>query len=160
MKSQAWKIAGMALAVTGSLAMAQEAGDADTAPQVKKQKPNQEEMLKRFDVDGDGQLSEAEKAAMQQAMQGRHGRGQPGGPQGERPGREEMMKRFDADGDGVLSETEREAMRAERDLRRKEHMERFDADGDGRLSEEERATMRETLRAERPAPPEDKVEVE
>jgi Ca2+-binding EF-hand superfamily protein len=197
MKSQAWKIAGMAVALTGSVAMAQEGGTTNAPPTVKTQKPSQEEMLKRFDADGDGQLNEAEKAAMQEAMQdqrepGRPGarrdarptreemmkrfdtdgdgqlneaeraalqeamrgqRGGSGGPQGNRPGREEMMKRFDADGDGVLSEAERKAMRAERDRLRAENRKRFDADGDGQLSEEERATMRETLRAERPTPP-------
>lgn len=160
MKSQAWKFAGLALALSGSVALAQDGGDTNAPPKMKKQKPSQEEMLKRFDTDGDGQLSEVEKTAMHEAMRGQHERGRPDGPRGNRPDREEIMKRFDADGDGVLSETEREAMRAERDRRREEHMKRFDADGDGQLSEAERTTMRETLRAERPAPQEEKTEVE
>jgi HlyD family secretion protein len=69
-------------------------------------------MLRQWDTDGDGQLSEEERAAMMQARGNRGG----GGPGGERAGggfnREAMMKQFDTDGDGQLSETEQAAMRA------------------------------------------------
>lgn len=166
MKLQTWKIAGMVLALSGSVALAQTESETNPPPKMKGPKPNPEmkgpkpgpeEMIRRFDVDGDGQLSEAEKAAMHQAMQKKRGqRGRSGGPQGERPSREEMLKRFDTDGDGVLSETERDAMREERDSRREANMKRFDADGDGQLSEAERETMHKTLRDERPAPPPEK----
>lgn len=90
--------------------------------------PSREEMMKRFDKDGDGQLSEEERTAMREAMaaqfgnrQGARGEGQPGAaanegqPEGarsqNRPNREEMMKRFDKNGDGQLDDEERAAMR-------------------------------------------------
>lgn len=53
---------------------------------------NREEMMKKYDTDGDGKVSEAEKTAM----------------------REEMMKKIDTDGDGVVSDEERNAAREER----------------------------------------------
>ena len=149
MKLQAWKIAGIVAALCGSAAMAEEGGKTNAPPRMKQPKPGSEQMLKRFDVDGDGTLSEAERQAMHEAMPRRRSR--PGGPQ--RPSHEEVMKRFDTDGDGKLSETEREAMHAERERFHEENMTRFDADGDGRLSEAERKTMWETLREERPAHP-------
>ncbi|QDU27017.1 EF hand [Anatilimnocola aggregata] len=75
------------------------------------------EMLKKFDKDGDGKLSEDERASLMAAMKERGGR--PGGPgAGKRgpggPGRPnfaELMKKFDKDGDGKLSEDERAAAR-------------------------------------------------
>ncbi|MBK9137443.1 MAG: efflux RND transporter periplasmic adaptor subunit [Verrucomicrobia bacterium] len=72
---------------------------------------NQEEMIRQYDKDGDGQLNEAEQSAMREAMRARFAQGGPGG--GGPPGfdREAMMKEFDKDGDGQLSEEERTAMR-------------------------------------------------
>jgi len=152
MKSLVW-IAGMMVALGGAMAMAQKGGDTNAPPGMKVPRPGSEEMIKRFDFDGDGTLNGAERQAMHASMRKRNEElGRPGLP-GHRPGREELMKRFDADGDGVLSEAEREAMHAERQRMREENLKRFDADGDGRLSEAERETMHRTLRAERPAPP-------
>lgn len=74
-------------------------------------------MLKKFDKDGDGKLSEEEKAAMKAEMQKRRGEGGKG-PDAAR--RAEMMKKFDKDGDGKLSEEERAAMRAEMQKKRSE----------------------------------------
>ena len=74
-------------------------------------------MLKKFDKDGDGKLSEEEKAAMKAEMQKRRGEGGKG-PDAAR--RAEMMKKFDKDGDGKLSEEERAAMRAEMQKKRGE----------------------------------------
>lgn len=154
MKSKIWLVAGMVVALGGSMALAAEGGDAKPPPGTKGPKPGSEELLKRFDTDGDGKLNEAERQAMHEAMsQHNEEMGRPG-PKGRRPSREEMMlERFDTDGDGVLSEAEREAMRTEWERIRAENLKRFDADGDGQLSEAERETMRTTLRAERPAPP-------
>lgn len=160
MKSQAWKIAGMVAALCGSVAFAQTGSETNAPPKMQGPKPNPEmkgtkpgpeEMLKRFDADGDGKLSEAELQTMNDAMTKNRRRSD--GPPRQRPSREEIMQRFDTDGDGVLSETERAAMRAERERLQEENQKRFDADGDGQLSEEERKTMHTTLRGERPAPP-------
>lgn len=93
------------------------------------------EFMSRFDTDGDGVISESERAAIREAMMERR--------------REEMLQRmlprFDLDGDGVLNDAERkaaeealEAMRIEREAR---FMARFDLDGDGVLSDSERAAM-------------------
>jgi Ca2+-binding EF-hand superfamily protein len=91
----------------------------------KGERPDRKERIKKFDTDGDGQLSETEREAMRNAR------------------RDEMMKRIDTDGDGKISpeereaaQAEREAMRAERDA---ERTKREDTDGDGKVSDAERA---------------------
>jgi len=74
---------------------------------------DREAMMKQFDKDGDGQLSEEEQQAARESMRQRFG-GQGGpGAQGGPPGfdREAMMKEFDKDGDGQLSDEERQTMR-------------------------------------------------
>lgn len=73
---------------------------------------DREAMMKEYDKDGDGQLSEEEQQAMRDAMRQRFAaQGGPGGPGGF--DREAMMKQFDKDGDGELNDEERQAMRAE-----------------------------------------------
>ena len=67
-------------------------------------------MLKKFDKDGDGKLSEEERSAARAEMQKRREADGQKGSRGER--RAEMLKKFDKDGDGKLSEEERSAMRA------------------------------------------------
>ena len=62
-------------------------------------KPSKEEILKKFDTDGDGELSETEKAAAK-------------ANKGKRPSKEEILAKFDADGDGKLSDTEKSAAKA------------------------------------------------
>lgn len=95
------------------------------------------DFMDRFDTDGDGELSEAEREVMREEMRAR---------------REEMMlermtERFDADGDGVLNEEERLNAEAELEARRMERevrmIERFDSDGDGVLSDAENQAARE-----------------
>lgn len=89
-----------------------------------------EAMLKRFDQDQDGKLSDEERAAARKAFEARRGGG-PGnrGPRGAgrgagegRPDREKMraamLKRFDKDGDGKLSDDERAEMRKQFEARR------------------------------------------
>jgi multidrug efflux pump subunit AcrA (membrane-fusion protein) len=74
---------------------------------------DREAFMKQWDKDGDGELSEEERSAMQQQFGGRTGGGAGAGGQrgGGFPNREEMMKQYDTDGDGELNETERNAMR-------------------------------------------------
>ncbi len=108
-------------------------------------------MMSKFDKDGDGKLSEAERQAAKAAFgkQGPGGQGQPN---------PEMMQKaiakFDKDGDGKLNEAERQAAKASfgkqgpggQGQPNPEMMQkilaRFDKDGDGKLSESERQAAR------------------
>ena len=83
--------------------------------------PRMQEMIKRFDKDGDGKLSEEEKAAAHAEMR-KEGGGRPGGGRM----REEIIKRFDKGGDGKLNDAERAAAlkaREERLLKGDKHPE-------------------------------------
>ena len=116
--------------------------------------PRMQEMIKRFDKDGDGKLNEEEKAAARAEMR-KEGGGRPGG------GRmhEEILKRFDKDGDGKLNDAERAAFEKAWDERmknggqggpgggrmREEMIKRFDKDGDGKLNDAERAEARKAM---------------
>ena len=75
------------------------------------------EMLKKFDKDGDGKLSDTEKTTLRAEMQNRRGGGRDR-KQWTAEQRDEMLKKFDTDGDGKLSQEERdtarEAMKASR----------------------------------------------
>ncbi len=93
-----------------SLATAAPEGKPDAAAR-------KEAMLKKFDKDGDGKLSDDEKAAMKAEMQKRRGEGGKG-PDAARQA--EMLKKFDKDGDGKLSDEEKAAMRAEMQKKRGE----------------------------------------
>jgi len=101
-----------------------------------------EEFIKRFDTDGDGQLSETERQAAREQMpnmgHGRHG--------GEM--RQRMMEKYDANKNGQLDPDEKAAFERDREARRAEFMKRFDTDGDGKLSDSEREAMREEMRKE------------
>jgi Ca2+-binding EF-hand superfamily protein len=79
-------------------------------------------LIARFDTDGDGQLSDAEREAARAALEARFGRRHLGrrirgdagagiGDPGEYPRdrRERVRSRFDADGDGTLDREERRA---------------------------------------------------
>ena len=104
-------------------------------------RPSREQMLKKFDKDGDGKLSEDEKGELRKVMASR-GRKLP----------PHLMEKFDKDGDGKLNEDERAEARKAMEARRQEMIEKFDKDGDGKLNpEERRAAM-----AARPKPGEGK----
>jgi hypothetical protein len=121
MNKMEWKVAGLVVALIGTASLA----TAEQEKQCKKcgnkgqgERPSREQMMQRFDTDGDGQLSESERTALQEEMGKRKG----GHPGGERPSREEVMKRFDADGDGQLSESERASLhKAFEERRRKQN---------------------------------------
>ncbi len=112
-------------------------GNPSAGPEKKKPGfPSGEEILKKFDADGDGQLSEEERKKVREEMASR------------RSGLPPLLaKQFDKDGDGKLSEEERDAFRKEMAIKGRKlppHlMQRFDKDGDGTLSEEERAGARQ-----------------
>lgn len=88
-------------------------------PKAERRAPNMErilekpEVIKEFDKDGDGKLSDAEKSVAKETMKKRHDEK-----------RAEMIKKFDKDGDGKLNAEEqkamREAMKAERKTKKAE----------------------------------------
>lgn len=86
---------------------------------------HRQRLIQRFDKDGDGQLSEEEKAEMQSFIEERRKKGgERGERRGKRPGRDEMLKEFDKDEDGKLDDEERKAMREEMAKRHKNGGER------------------------------------
>jgi len=87
-----------------------------------------QQLRARIDTNGDGQISEEERAAAREAMQQRMQNRFRDGMQ------ERALEHFDADGDGELSEEEREAAKA---AARQRVLEHFDENGDGALSGEE-----------------------
>ena len=95
-------------------------------------RPVAQEMLKKFDKDGDGKLSDEERKAMRQEMKAVNEKREA-----------EMLKKFDTDGDGKLSDEEKKARREAMVIKRKELLEKYDADNDGKLSPEEMKTARE-----------------
>ena len=77
--------------------------------------PIRDEIVKRFDTDGDGKLSMDERFTMRKKMQGR---------------KKEFMQKFDANGDGILNDEERDTIRKAFQKRKSEAFESFDADGE------------------------------
>ena len=100
--------------------------------------------LELFDVDGDGELNENEKANAKAFHEQRKAEK-----------KAEMLERFDTDSDGQLSQDEREqakaAHRERRAARKAELLERIDANGDGELTREEREAAKPVIQAERQA---------
>jgi Ca2+-binding EF-hand superfamily protein len=96
------------------------------------------EMLAKYDVNKDGKLDDEETKKMR-AENPPFGRGG-FGPDAE------AIKKYDKDADGKLNDEE---MKAWRDARQKENLEKYDADKDGKLSEEERRKMFDDLRKQR-----------
>lgn len=174
MKRNVLLIGGTMIALLGAVAMAN-AAPGEGRPDGKKGRrigeEKRAEMLKKFDKDGDGKLSEEERQAMREEMQKRGG---------ERPSREEMLKKFDKDGDGELNEEERQAMREAMGGRKdapggkgergakgegsgnrpsfEEILAKYDADGDGKLNEEERKAARADREKGKKAPAESEEE--
>ena len=93
------------------------------------------EMLKKYDIDNDGKLNEAEEAKRRQASE--HAARE----RMERFRQERELRDHDADKDGKLNETEataRDKERADREKRMKEFVAKFDKNGDGKLTGDER----------------------
>ncbi len=93
-------------------------------------------MLDRYDLDGDGEISEAEREKMRENMQAR----------GEQM-RKEAIEFYDTDGDGELTREEQRVMRNDmmttmRNMSEK-NLRQFDKNKDGILSDEEVQTMQE-----------------
>ncbi len=119
----------MTLGVLIGTCMIVSAQDSTTTPQRPNRPhgPPSAEMIKKFDKDGDGKLSDEERKAMQEAGKAKREEHQ-----------KAMLAKYDKDGDGKLSDEERAAAKADREA---EMLKKFDKDGDGKLSDEERAAM-------------------
>jgi len=91
------------------------------------ERPISAALIKEFDKDGDGKLSDQERAEMRRVLRERREARQ-----------KELLRRFDADGDGKLSDEERKTAL---ETIRKEMLAKYDANGNGRLDPEERAAM-------------------
>lgn len=93
-------------------------------------RPLPADVLEKYDTDGDGTLSDAEKAAMRAAIEAER-----------EAKRAEIIAKYDTDGDGVLSEAERAAakaaMEAEKLAALTEKFTALDTDASGGLSAEE-----------------------
>ena len=130
----------LALAAAGTLgAQAQEEG-----PRRGGNRQPSPEMLKEFDKDGDGKLSDEETKAMREAMQARRAEAE-----------KKELEEFDKDKDGKLSEEERKAAQEARQAKHKALVEKYDADKNGELNREEIQTAvkaGEEMRYLRPAP--------
>lgn len=87
-------------------------------------------LLHKADTDGDGKLSEAERAAAKEKFQEM---------------RKEFIAKHDTDGDGKLNDAERTAAREQIKARWQEAKGKFDTDGNGTLDEAERKAAREAF---------------
>jgi len=89
------------------------------------------DMAKTCDKDGDGKVSEAEKAEAKTGCEARKAAHE-----------KELLAKFDKDGDGKLNDAEKEAAH---DVRKAEHhaamIAKYDKDGDGQLNDAEKAEM-------------------
>ena len=141
--------------------------DADQPNGSLRQQKRRQELLARYDKNGDGKLDAEEKAAMKADQVSLGEMWKPGSdnaarPPGPMPGvdgpmQAELLKRFDKDGDGKLNAAEQaEADKAREEFMRQraasganpdtlrlreELLKRFDHNGDGKLDESERAEM-------------------
>jgi hypothetical protein len=91
-------------------------------------------LLHQADTDGDGRLSEAERAAAKAKVQEK---------------RKDFVAKHDTDGDGTLNDAERAAAKEQIKGRLMEAKNKFDTDGDGKLDEAERKAAREALQNRR-----------
>jgi len=108
-------------------------------PEGRRGGPSREDMearraafMKQYDKDGDGEISEEERAAMRAEFDKRR-----------EEGRAAMLKQFDKDGDGELSEEERNTARDTMRNKFQEITKKYDKDGNGRLEREEMEAARE-----------------
>lgn len=97
--------------------------DGDRKARAEQREARRAEMIKKYDKDGDGKLSDEERKAMQADHPRRGGEGRGEGRRGPRmtdEQRAEMLKKYDKDGDGKLSDEERKAMMEDRKKAREE----------------------------------------
>lgn len=130
---------------------------------------SREEMIKKYDQNGDGKLDETERnVRREEIMKTRAKAAEDRSTAESTPGRsrEAVIKEFDKDGDGKLSDTERQVAMVEMRKRYQAQvmsgrtgdsngrpapdpagsLKKYDQDGDGKISDTERAAMREDLK--------------
>ena len=116
-----------ALLLAGVLNAAPEKGKGDRKGKPPGVRPGlPAEIIKKFDTDGDGKLSDEEKKKAREAMQA-----------AARERREAFIKQYDTDGDGKLSKEEMKAAHEDMKKKHEEFVKKHDKDGDGKLSKEE-----------------------
>jgi len=124
--------AALGLTITGTLAAQDQNPNGPKRPFVKGMMFAH--MLHKADTDGDGRLSDAERAAAKAKFQESH---------------KEFIAKHDTDGDGKLNEAERAAAKEQVKARLMEAKNKFDTDGDGKLDEAERKAAREAFQNRR-----------
>ena len=128
-------VVGLALALFASPAIAQ---DGDKKGR-KGKRPDRAAILKKFDKDGDGKLSDTEKAAARAARGKRGDAKGPGGKKGKKGKRDigkriaGMFKKLDKNNDGKIDANEAKNAPA----RAKKFLKRADADKDGSVTKKE-----------------------
>lgn len=122
-----------------------------------------EDLLKRFDKNGDGKLDEDEQAEAHEVMlrdqMARQATKTAASPDGGQQYRQKMLEMFDQDHDGRLSDEERAEVRkyaeerglGENGVVREELVRRFDKNADGQLDVDETVALRLFLRDRRPS---------
>jgi hypothetical protein len=103
------------------------AQDGGQQPPQRPQRQLPPEVIKEFDKDGDGKLSDEERTAMRDTMRAKM-----------EEQRKATLEKYDADKDGKLNKEEAEKARTERQA---ELLKKYDKDGDGKLSDEERKAI-------------------
>ncbi len=146
-----------ALIIAGSTAVAQDGAATES-------RPSRQEIVKKYDQNGDGKLDDSERNAARVDFEKSRGRAPSAegssADQQTRDGgasRADMVKKYDKDGDGKLDEAERNTMREDitknrgnapggRGPTREAMMKEFDTDGDGKLSDTERQVAMTEMR--------------
>ena len=116
-------------------------------------KKRHDDLMRKYDKDGDGRLSGEEKAAAkaayrQEAMKRSAAAKEAGKKKMEEYRRRKEVSKFDRNKDGRLDEEESAALnkyRAERKRRKDEYLKKYDTNGDGQVSVEERTRYRQQL---------------
>lgn len=105
--------------LAGSVSFAAAQDKPAERPQRGGDRPVPAEVLKKFDKDGDGKLSEEERKAFQEERKA------------------EALKKYDKDGDGKLSDEEKKAQQEDLAAKRKALTDKYDANKNGKLDPEE-----------------------